>query len=278
MSYKTIVAVLERGWRPEQLQVAFWLAREMDAHLVGLHAVKSMGIPSYAIAEVGPAREMLEALRKADIEQREREARAAFEAASTKSGHTRIEWRVARGDTAEAVALSARYADLVIATQPEEGVDETGLAVDVHQSLALATGRPVLTVPYAGRFPTVGKKVLVAWNASRESARAVADSLPLLQRAQSVRVVMFNPGDEHGEEPGADIALQLARHGVKVSVASRVGKGIGVGELILSEAADAGADLIVMGAYGHSRMRELVLGGATRTLLEAMTVPVLMSH
>jgi len=122
---------------------------------------------------------------------------------------------------------------------------------------------------------------MVAWDGGREAARAVSDALPFLRRAQSVEVAVFDPeraAQRHGEQPGADIGLALARHGVKVQVARQSGAGFDVGAQILSRAADTSADLIVMGGYGHARVRELVLGGVTRTLLEAMTVPVLMSH
>jgi nucleotide-binding universal stress UspA family protein len=133
-------------------------------------------------------------------------------------------------------------------------------------------------VPYAGRFPDAGQRVLVAWNASREAARAVTDALPLLSRAERVEVVAFDSTGDHGEVPGADIALFLSRHGVKASAARQSAPGVDVGSQILSRAADVDADLIVMGAYGHSRLRELALGGATRSMLDAMTVPVLMAH
>jgi nucleotide-binding universal stress UspA family protein len=136
-------------------------------------------------------------------------------------------------------------------------------------------------VPYAGRFATAGQRVLIAWDAGREAARAVSDALPLLKRADTVEVAVFDPERgrrEHGEQPGADVALYLTRHGVKVSVARQSGANFVVGAQILSRAADTGADLVVMGAYGHSRVRELVLGGVTRIMLESMTVPVLMSH
>ena len=208
----------------------------------------------------------------------EGDARAAFEATAARFGHRTIEWRTARQDLPEAIALNARYADLLIAAQPLPDTEGAGEAQRLQDSLTLVSGRPVLFVPYAGRFPVVGRKILLAWDASREAARAVSDSLPFLKGAQWVRVVVFNPGRMHGEVPGADVGLYLARHGVKVSTASRVNKGVGIGELILSEAADCGADLLVMGSYGHSRVREIVLGGATRTLLESMTLPVLMSH
>ena len=132
------------------------------------------------------------------------------------------------------------------------------------------------------RGQTPGKRVLVAWDSSREAARAVNDSLPLLARADAVHVVSINPrGHKPGELdrlPGADICLQLARHGVKAEAQHLVATDIEVGDLLLSRAADMGADLLVMGAYGHSRWREIVLGGATRQILGEMTVPVIMSH
>jgi len=177
--------------------------------------------------------------------------------------------------------LNARYSDLVIAGQRErDAEDDAGLAPEFVDELVLSAGRPVLLVPYAGRFPDTGKRVLVAWNASAEAARAVADALPLLARAENVNVVVFEPGrtGDHGEEPGADAALYLARHGVKATVSTYGSPDVDIGSQILSRAADNGADLIVMGAYGHSRMRELILGGATRTILESMTAPVLMSR
>ncbi|MGH6943153.1 MAG: universal stress protein, partial [Geminicoccaceae bacterium] len=122
---------------------------------------------------------------------------------------------------------------------------------------------------------------VVAWDASRAAARAVSDALPLLERAKSVTVVSVNPRPNlfgHGEVPGADIALHLARHGLKVEVHRLEARDIDTANAILSYVADAGCDLLVMGGYGHSRLRELVLGGVTRTMLGEMTVPVLMAH
>ena len=138
-----------------------------------------------------------------------------------------------------------------------------------------------MIVPYAGRFDTVGSNVLVAWNATREAARAVNDAMPILQKAEKVTVLSINPPSEEAGGPvwpAADIALHLARHGVKAEASSTVSHEIDVGNAILSRAADFGSDLIVMGGYGHSRQREFILGGVTRTLLGHMTVPVIMSH
>jgi nucleotide-binding universal stress UspA family protein len=191
------------------------------------------------------------------------------------------EWReVSEGVEGDA-ALHARYADLAIVGQLDPDRVEGNLLWPRPEQVTLASGRPVLVVPYAGRFDTVGKRVLIGWNASREAARAVNDAMPLLAAAELVTVLTIDPREgpsEHGELPGADISLHLARHGVKAQIERTVSTGLGIGEVLLSRAADLGADLLVTGAYGHSRARELLLGGATRTLLQSMTLPVLISH
>ncbi len=136
-------------------------------------------------------------------------------------------------------------------------------------------------VPYIGINGTLGERVVIAWDAGRESARAVNDSLPILEQAKEVTVVAINARssvDGHGPEPGADIALHLARHGCQVKVERLESHEIGIGDTLLSYLADRSADLVVMGAYGHARLRELVLGGVTQHMLEHMTVPALMSH
>lgn len=139
----------------------------------------------------------------------------------------------------------------------------------------------MLIVPYAGRFDNVGRRIVIAWSSTREAARAVSDAMPFLESADLVNVLTIDPRegpDGHGELPGADIAVHLARHGVKAQIERTVSAGLPVGEVLLSRIADLGADLLVMGAYGHSRVRELLLGGATRSVLRSMTLPVLMSH
>ena len=183
-------------------------------------------------------------------------------------------------DVARVIALHARHADLVVLGQPDPESTVTGHRQTLEE-IVLSAGRPALVVPYIGPAKTLGERVVVAWDAGREAARAVNDALPILRRAKAVTVLSINPRpgiDGHGEEPGADLAVHLARHGVKVEVQHSKGEEIGVGNAILSRLADRGADLLVMGAYGHSRLRELVLGGATRRILQNMTVPTLMSH
>jgi len=277
MTYKTILVHLDHRPRATvRLELAFRLAERFDAHVTALFAPGAARLPSYAYAEGGPALREVLAQRQAEVAQA---ARQKFQELASRNGAGRAEWRVSASDPDAAMRLSARYADLVIAGQPEAG--DEGELRGLGDELALSAGRPVLFVPYAGPVEEVGRRVLIAWDAGREAARAVTDSLPFLQSAEKVEVTAFDPerlARRHGEEPGADMGLYLARHGVKVSVARQTGAGYEIGAQILTRAADTGADLIVMGAFGHSRVRELVLGGATRTILEAMTVPVLMSH
>lgn len=276
--YKTIVVhVGADARRRERLEVACGLAAGFDAHLVGLFALTELGVPFVLGGNAG-------AVIEAETRWRGEAAEAArrdFESATKRAGVAKSEWRRSDRGALGAMRVSARYADFVVIGQPDpDRAAEEHMPGYFAEDLVLTAGRPVLVVPYAGHFTSVGSRVMVAWNASREAARALADALPLLKRAQSVEVVAFEPqrsDADHGAEPGADIGLFLARHGVKVSVA-RQQANIDVGSQILSRAADNDVDLIVMGAYGHSRARELVLGGATRSMLEAMTVPVLMAH
>jgi nucleotide-binding universal stress UspA family protein len=181
------------------------------------------------------------------------------------------------GTTREILALHGRYADLLVLSQDDPESDNAGLL----EAVVFDSGRPVLAIPFAGNFKSVGKRVLVGWNASREASRALHDALPLISKAETVTVFLANPKhglDGHGEEPGADIARHLARHGMKAEVAKAIADDVPDSALLLNHASDMGADLLVMGAYGHSRLREFILGGMTRSLLREMTVPVLLSH
>jgi nucleotide-binding universal stress UspA family protein len=276
VSYKTILVHVDSGHRtPARLQFALGIARDSNAHLVGLHAISVPRMPAYAAVEGGDMVREYQEKAIADLAAR---ARAAFEQVTGPSGYPSVEWRESRADAADIVPVHARYADLVVVGQAN-GSDTSGVETDFVDRVLLAAARPVLVIPYAGQFTTLGTRVLIGWNASPEATRAVTDALPLLERAAEVNVVAFNPqGAPHGEVPGADIALWLARHGVKVTVSHERGTDIDAGNLLLSRAADMDVDLIVMGAYGHSRMQELILGGATRTILQSMTVPALMSH
>ena len=274
MTYRTIVVHLGADTRgDERLGLACRLAGQFDAHLVGLFALASLPVPFTLTGNAGSVLESEMRWRKEIAEERYTQ----FTRATAAAGLARAEWRQPQDEALRAVRISARYADLVVMGQRDAASADARVPAGLIEDVVLSGGRPVLVVPYAGRFASIGARVLVAWNAGREAARAVTDALPILTRARHVEVVVFEGAGDHGEQPGADVALWLARHGVKATAAQQRA-GFDVGEQILSRAADTQADLVVMGAYGHSRTRELVLGGATRTLLASMTVPVLMSH
>ena len=276
MNYKTILVHIDSGKRcATRVDVAIRLAIQHEAHLVGLYALVPFVLPGYLIAQAG--REVIETQKNAAVKEMAR-AEAAFTKQSSNAGLSDIEWRSSLNDPVDAMAMHARYADLVVIGQSDPAND-SGTALDFPERMVLSSGRPVLILPNIGSFPTIGKRVLIAWNASHEATRAVTDAIPLLRLADNVNVMAINPEHGvHGSVPGAEIALYLARHGVHIEVKTDHGAGIDVGNEILSRAADFAADLIVMGGYGHSRLKEWVLGGATLTILETMTVPVLMSH
>lgn len=259
-----------------RVQTAIDLAQAHGAHLTGLYVLRGLEIPVYAEVEIGI--DVLQAQKEASAA-RAKETEAAFKAAIDKAGMA-AEWRCVDGPVTGSLVLHGRHADLLILGQSDpDDVQSTnpGVVGDV----VLEAGRPVMVIPYIGASKSIGKHVMVAWNASREAVRAANDALALLEGADHVSVLAVNPesgASNHGDIPSADICLHLARHGVKAEARSVRASDIDVGDLLLSRAADEGADLIVMGAYGHSRLREIVLGGATRHLLKHMTVPVLLSH
>jgi nucleotide-binding universal stress UspA family protein len=283
MTYKTILVHCDASRTVDRrLAAAAEVAQRFEARLVGLHAREPFEVASFVDGgmALGPLMEAYQA----GCDAAERTARTAYDKAA-KGRNFPAEWRVTEAFSDDALAVNGRYADLLVVGQADPD-DPAGSRNDLPEAMAFATGRPVLVVPQIGAQSSagrasVGKTVLLCWNASRESARAAADALPFLRAADKVIVLIVDPAisaDSHGPEPGADVALWLTRHGVNVTVQRDVAADAAVGEVILSRAADCGADLIVMGIYGHSRLREMVLGGASRTLMSSMTVPVLMSH
>lgn len=257
-----------------RLDLAANLAGTHKSHLVALHVSTPPYIPAIAGAEI-PA-ELIASQEEYRREQAEA-ARKTVERVRQRTG-VEFEWRLGTGNIAETTLLHSRYADLVVIGQASGDDDDPREADVLPETIVFGAGRPALIVPRYGNFPKCGERVLIAWKRTRESTRAVHDALPLLTRAKSVLVMEINPdqGDKH--VAGADIALHLARHGVKADVSSTVASDIDVGNAILSRASDVGADLLVMGAYGHSRLREFVFGGVTLEILRHMTLPVLMSH
>jgi nucleotide-binding universal stress UspA family protein len=274
--YKTILVHVDISRRAaERVDIACRLARSSDAHLIGLHAMSTLTIPSYALVEGGAQiREYHDRM----VQEAAARAEETFKQRAQAAGLERTEWRTSPGDAATVVPVHARYADVLIIGQAAEN-DPGGVEPDFVDRVILTSGRPVIVIPYAGEFASVGQRVLVAWNASREATRALTDAIPLLRDATEVHVIAFNPrGAPHGALPGADIGLYLARHGINVNVSQQTAEDVDVGNQLLSRAADLDIDLVVMGGYGHSRLQEMVMGGATRTVLGSMTVPVLFSH
>jgi nucleotide-binding universal stress UspA family protein len=281
MSYKDLLVVLDSDATSRgRIEIAAALAERFSAHLIGLYPLPVPEAPRH-LGYYDPAlldpffRELRE--KAAEVSEKEREA---FEHAASLRGLS-AEWRVvAEGPEADP-ALHARYVDLTILGQLDPDRSDADIIRPRPEHVTLASGRPILVIPYAGHFETVWRRVLIGWNATREATRAVNDAMPLLAAAEVVTVLTIDARegpDAHGELPGADISLHLARHGVNAQIERTVSAGIPAGDVLLSRAADLDADLLVLGAYGHSRVRELLLGGATRSILRSMTVPVLMSH
>jgi nucleotide-binding universal stress UspA family protein len=277
MSYKTIVVHCDASADGiHHVKAASELAERFGAHLVGLHAKPPFETAVYFDGGI-PMGPLLEAFEKG-VAADEKAAHATFDKAT--KGHLPAEWRPVEGFADGELSVGARYADLIVVGKTDRK-NITPTPGDLPEVVALATGRPVLVVPPVPSAEPPGRIVMLCWNASRESARAASDALPFLIAADEVIVMVVDPHvspEGHGPEPGADVATWLARHGVKVRVQRDIAADSDVGNVILSRAADLGVDLIVTGVYGHSRLREMVLGGVSRTLLSSMTVPVLMSH
>ncbi len=280
MEIKDVTVIFTDGHGyANRISVAAALARRAGAHLIGLYLIPTISLLGVGLPYTGTdtetrALEAIENERRAKAYHTAAEVERALGKAADDAGLV-YEWRAVEGDVAANAVLHARYCDIAVLGQTDP--DHPPAAPHLPESVLLGSGRPVLAVPYAGRFESVGTNVLVAWNASREAARAVNDAMTVMERAEQVQVFSVNPEDGR-PWPGADIALHLARHRVNAETTSTVSHDIDVGNAILSRAADLGSDLIVMGGYGHSRQREFILGGVTRTILQHMTVPVLMSH
>jgi nucleotide-binding universal stress UspA family protein len=178
------------------------------------------------------------------------------------------------------VIAQARCADLTVISQPEPSTPESTFSAELAESVVLSAGRPMLLVPYIGARATLGDRVLLAWNGGREASRAIADAMPILSRAKQITVMSISDAGKYAAdtESLSRLAAYLGSHGIAAKIDHQDSSEISVGECMLSRVADLGVDLIVMGAYAHTRFRDLVLGGVTRTMLRSMTVPVLMSH
>ena len=282
--YKTIV--LDVDGSPEQdsrLRAAAWLAGEHGAHLVGSAATGTTWL-DYALltssigAPIPDPESDFQGLRDAA------EARLdVFRREAIRLGVESFEARLIEDDVRYALLLESRYADLVVLSQDSAGPTEPALPLRTRhlpEYVALRGARPVLVVPPDYHNAAIADTAVVGWDGSMQAIRAIAAALPLLQCAGNVKLALINPdelSELHGEQPGADMALYLARQGVHVDVVLERTLS-SAGDALMALARDCGAGLMVAGAYGHNRYREWVLGGTTRELLEQARVPLLIAH
>ncbi len=276
MTYKTLVTLFEtEDSAPVLAEAAIKLASVHNGHIIGMHGEIIDPLPIYSPFDV-PDPTIMTAIYEAAAAKRTA-LEEIFKRTVGLSGLPN-EWRVFRGtsgSTSTAMAETTRCGDLIISSQPRPGYPSE------YNDLLFESGRPALFIPWVSRQIAPFKRVLLAWDGSREAARAAFDSLPLLKTAEMVEIFSVDPQDTRSQSAsmaGADLATSLDRHGVKATLNSLPSNNLSVAAILENRLADMSADLMVMGAYSHSRLRETVFGGVTRTLLESMTVPVLMSR
>jgi nucleotide-binding universal stress UspA family protein len=280
MSYKTVLVHLNDERRAARLAgYAAAFAQAHDAHLIGLFVVPLPVVlnewPDIAITE------MIEAQRKAYREEATR-IEAVFR--DKTSGLARpSEWRAVESQyatVADALVENVRMADIAIVAQADSKWHLT-YTLDAPEPAVMESGRPIIVVPNAGDVNPAPKRITIAWNGKREATRAAFDALPIAEKAGNASIVWIDPKTASarvGDIPCAELAATFARHGIKTEARTAHAEDSNVASALAEEAARTGSDLLVMGAYGHSRLREFILGGATRNVMHQMTVPVLFSH
>ncbi len=273
---KDIVVSLGLGEQDPAGTYAISVAEKFEAHLLGVAVSYEPIIPGTVMGGVPP--DIIESQRT-ESNKRANAAIARFEQAAKRAGIS-METRTITASVAGAadqIGRIARRFDLVVVGQPGRKPSVPEQVVD--EGVLFESGRPVIFVPYIQKGGMKADRIMVCWDGSRAASRAVADAMPLLKKAKQVEIVIVsNKPAKDDELPGADLGQHLARHGLRIDIKRITSPDTDVPSTILSHAADSSADMIVMGGYGHSRLREFVLGGVTRGLLESMTVPVLMSH
>ena len=261
----------------KRLTAARQIAQAQGAAVTALYAVTPNFVELPYAPELGPGaaadlREIDDALRAA--------TRAAYEKLLSEAG-VPVAWAEVRDDPVIALfAKQALYADLLVLGQHDSSSTPlSGVPDDFAESVMLASGKPALILPYAGMLPAViGETAVIAWKPTREAALAVSAAMPLLQRARQVHVLAWSGEQSSADEKLLSLASYLQQHGLKPVWHRQGDEPHALGELLLSRVCDLEADLLVMGCYGHSRAREWVLGGTSRTVLQSMTIPVLMAH
>jgi nucleotide-binding universal stress UspA family protein len=292
---RDILVVLDDSAASEiRMDIAVALAQQHGAHLTGLSALELL-MPTRPLVQprgnsegdTRPASPLRNWGAVPLVDHPEAETQAAERAEQLETTfRERLrfsqllgEWRVVSGKLSETVVRQARQTDLVILGQVNPNHPPPPEGRQLVEDVLITAGRPILVIPYIGRFPTVGSRILVGWNNSREAARAVNDAIPLLARAASVAILEVSARKPATDDAtSTDITRHLTHHGIRAETIRTVLAGSSTPDLLLNYAADVSADLLVVGGYGHSRLRELVLGGVTRELLRHMTLPLLMSH
>lgn len=279
MSYKTILVQLNDVQRVEAvLAPAVALAKQFGSHMIGLHVS-----PGLMYVPPLPGASHVIGMVKAHDRKMSDAIGTAFEEMTRNQGFvSEMRFLRPRGhdDVHQVIMQHARTADLIVASQPAPLTDISS-SLDIPERLAVESGRPVLTVPISGFSGETGRNIVVAWNGKREAARAAFDALPLLKTAKAVTVLGLEQVRAAGVGmplPDTAIGATLARHGVNVTVQTAVAQENSVGAEILARVAAESADLLVMGAYGHLRLREFIFGGATRHVARHMKVPTLFAH
>ncbi|WP_426146240.1 universal stress protein [Polaromonas sp. DSR2-3-2] len=261
----------------QRLEAARRLGQAQGAAVTALYAVMSHFVELPFAPEIGPG--IASALQDIDDQQR-RLARTAFDQALATPG-TAVEWAEIRQDPMMAAfAQQAFYADLMVLGQHDPSTaSSSGVPSDFAENVMVMSGKPALILPYAGMPPAViGETVVIAWKPAREAARAVSVAMPLLKRARRIVILSWSGGDAKVVGKRLDLRGYLRLNGITADWLEQGDEPSALGEVLLSRSFDMGADLLVMGCYSHSRAREWVLGGTSRTVLESMTLPVLMAH
>lgn len=261
-----------------RIDAGLQIAKANNAEVIGIYPTDGVGAHYYDESII--PQDIRKVLRGRQDEFRDSIRKVFLERAE--AAGLKAQWRAPRGNADEALALHARYCDLLVMSKAERVDSVTSIIPNLPESVVMAAGRPVLMIPRVGQIPSIGQRVLYCWDQRREAARAFTDAAPFLKECKELVVLEIDRDEDLFRD--CDIREQdisdycVSRGYPKPKHLVKKSEDIGVGNVILNTASDMGSDLIVMGAYGHSRMRQWVMGGASRTLLSSMTVPVLLAH
>ncbi|HEY7645729.1 MAG TPA: universal stress protein [Hyphomicrobiales bacterium] len=277
MTPKDLVVFLEEeAGRSERLAFAANLAELWQAHLIVTFVTNRLGLDRHAGFAVGAALTNMLSAHRAEVEKAKQQTRQVYDRIVANRVFTH-EWRVSENEQGEALMLHARHASLAI-LGPAAGSTPSMTTLGLSEDIIFASGRPSLLVPVDWPAHRLPKRIVVGWNASREATRAIADAMPFLTAAETVHLVVVPEAkiNNLGSNPGVDISRHLARHKVPVTLQQLEGRDAGM--VLLEHARSLNADLLVMGAYGHSKFSELIFGGVTRTMFATADFPVLLSR